>query len=98
MAAEAGASGSSAMVMHHGKNEPVKDGLTVTSRCKADHPDVNPLCALCVRDCKQSSQVVVHSCAKFSKQLTLDDELRAYNRRQARKPRVGRSRGRGEKG
>lgn len=46
---------------------------------------VNAICATCVRDCKQSPQVVLHSCAKYSQQLTLDDELRAFNRRRGRK-------------
>ena len=45
---------------------------------------VNTVCARCVHDCKQSASVVVQGCAKFSKVLTLDDELRAFNRRKKR--------------
>ncbi len=48
---------------------------------------VNAVCARCVRDCKQSASVVVQGCAKFSKILTLDDELRAFNRLKKREER-----------
>ncbi len=45
---------------------------------------VNAVCARCVHDCKQTASVVVQGCAKFSEVLTLDVELRTFNRRKKR--------------
>ena len=47
---------------------------------------LNEICRLCVRECKQSAFVILHSCSRFSRQLTLDDELKAFNRRARHKP------------
>lgn len=57
-----------------------------------DPDSINETCRLCIRECKQSALVVLHTCNKFAKQLTLDDELKAFNRRKGRKPKPTRLR------